>query len=313
MRQLTCPWIMVSTYIDCLTYKNAATGLVLGGQYGNIGRIAACIAGATSLTVTAALSAALNQYDAFWLFDGANSEQVQVGSGGAAQGATTIPLQSGAAFAHAGGTPYCTDGVQGSLGQAIFEASRQIEDICHQALWSTAYTSEILTMPTMRAAWDNERNLHFRPRHFPITALSSVSVETSTLRSWQYDTTQAIIDADQMTVDLPATALLANSGSTPQQNLTSPWTSGPSREMNAWVTLGYTAGFATGQLPWAVTRAATLLTNESLGLLENPIGADEIHQNKRSVTFTLRGDQSGESLLVKRATAALGPYIAQSF
>lgn len=304
---------MVATYIDCLTYKNAATGLVLSGQYSNIGRIASCLAGATTLTVTAGLATALSQYDAFWLFDGANSEQLQVGSGGAAQGTTTIPLQSGTAFAHAGGTPYCTDGAQGSLGQAIFEASRQIEDICHQALWSTAYTSEILTMPTMRAAWDNERNLHFRPRHFPITALTSVTVEASTLLSYQYDVTQAIIDADQMTVDLPATALLANNSNPPPQNLTSPWTCGPSRQMNAWITLAYTAGFAAGQLPWAVTRAAVLLTNEGFSLLQNPVGADQIGQGKRNVTFTLRGDQSGESLLLKNAEKLLSPYIAQSF
>lgn len=306
---------MVSTYIDCLTYKNAATGLMLTGQYSNIGRIAACIAGATSLTVTAALGVALNQYDAFWLFDGANSEQLQVGAGGAAQGTTTIPLQSGTAFAHAGGTPYCTDGTQGSLGQAIFEASRWIEDICHQALWSTAYTGEILTMPTMRAAWDNQGNLHFRPRHFPITVLSSVVVEVNQQVSWQYDTTQAIIDADQMTVDLPMIALLTNNGNPPSQFFTgSPWVSpSATRQMNAWITLGYTAGFAAGQLPMAVTRAATLLVNEGFGLLQNPIGADEIRQGKRAVTFTLRGDTSGESLLVKRATAALGPYIAQSF
>lgn len=304
---------MVSTYIDCLTYTRAATGLVLSGQYGNIGRIAACTAGATTLTTVAVTTVALNQYDDFYLFDGPNSEKVQVGAGGAIVGVTSIPLQAGTQFAHAGGTTYCTDGTQGSLGQSIFEASRWIEDICHQGLWSTAYTSEILTMPTMRAAWDNQRNLHFRPRHFPITTLTSVTVETSTLLSWQYDTTQAIIDADQMTVDLPAMAMLGSGGSLPSQNLTSPWASGPSREKNAWITLAYTAGFASGQLPWVVTRAATLLTNEGFGLLENPIGADEIHQNKRSVTFTLRGDQSGESLLVKNATSLLSPYIAQLF
>lgn len=306
---------MVSTYIDAITYTRAATGLVLSSQYGNLGRIAVCAQGATTLATVAATTVALNQYDDLYLFDGANSEKVQVGAGGATVGSTSIPLQTGTTFAHAGGTAYCTDAAQGgSLGQAIFEASRQIEDICHQALWSTAYTSEILTMPTMRAAIDNQWNVHFRPRHFPVTALSSVTVETSTLLSWQYDTTQAIIDADQQTVDLPMSAILVTGSNSPPQNLTGgQWLSGPSRQMNAWITLAYTAGFATGQLPWAITRAATLLTNEGFGLLENPIGADEIHQNKRSVTFTLRGDQSGESLLVKNATKLLSPYIAQSF
>lgn len=303
---------MVATYIDCLTYKNAATGLVLSGQYSNIGHISSCVQGATSLTVTAGLSTALNQYDAFYLFDGANSEQLQVGSGGAAQGTTTIPLQAGTAFAHAGGTPYCTDGTQGSLGQAIFEASRWIEDICYQALWSTAYTNEILTMPTMRACIDNQNNLHFRPRHFPITTFTSISLKTSNQYSVSYDPTQAIIDSDQQTVDVPIWAVTSSGGSGPSQTVL--WQNVPmTRQSNAWITLAYTAGYAQGSLPMAVQRAAMLLTSEMFSQMTNPLGNDEINQGKRRVVFTLRGDQSGESLLVKQANKLLNPYITQAF
>lgn len=302
---------MTNTYVDALTYQNASTGMTLASQYGNIGRLAASSAGASSLVPITPLTVALNQYDSLYVTDGPNSEVLQVGSGGAAIGATSIPLQANTAFAHAGGTAYCTDGTQGSLGQAIFEASRQIEDICHQALWATTYTGEILTMPTMRASIDNQRGLHFRPRHFPITTLTSVTVEANTLLVTSYDVTQAIIDSDQQTVDIPLMAALSSGGQSQQG---SPWFSpGLARGQNAWITLTYTAGFALGTLPWAVTRAAALLVSESMGTLENPFGSDEIAQNKRHVTFTLRGDQSGESLLFKRAEVLLAPYVAQSF
>lgn len=306
---------MSNTYIDAVAYQLAPTGLQLASQYGNIGRLAQVASGASSLTPIAPLTVALNQYDSIYITDGPNSEVLQVGSGGAAIGVLSIPLQANTTFAHVGGTAYVTDGAQGSLGQAIFEASRWLEDICHQALWQTSYTGEILTMPTMRASWDNQQNLHFRPRHFPITTLTSVTVEVNQQVSWSYDVTQAIIDSDQQTVDLPMIALLTTGGSAPSQFFTgSPWmTPQVMRQANAWVTVAYTAGFAVGAMPWAVTRAAQLLVSDCFTTLENPMGSDEIQQNKRRVTFTLRGDQSGESLLYKNAAKLLQPYVIDSF
>lgn len=301
---------MTNTYIDVITYMNAPTGLQLAAQVGNSGRLATTAQGANSLVPIAPTTVALNQYDALYITDGPNSEVLQVGSGGAPIGSISIPLQANTAFAHAGGTAYCTDGTQGSLGQAIFEASQWLEDICHQALWSTAYTGEILTMPTMRASIDNQQNLHFRPRHFPVITLTSVSLKTNNQYSVSYDPSQAIIDADQQTVDLPVLAVLSSG----QGSGVSQWFPLPfNRQANAWITLAYTAGYAVGAMPWAVTRAAQLLISDLLSSLENPIGADEIQQNKRRVTFTLRGDTSGESLLYKQAERLLGPYIAQSF
>lgn len=305
---------MTNTYIDAITYSKAPTGLNLTGQIGNIGRITAASAGATSLTLTQALtSMALNQYDALYVTDGPNSEILQVGSGGAAIGATSIPLQAATQFVHAGGTAYVTDGTQGSLGQAIFEASRWIEDeICRQALWATTYTSEILTMPTMRASLDNQYGLHFRPRHFPISTLTSVIIQTNAFNTVTYDVTQAIIDSDQQTVDLSPLAVISSQASQIAQ--ASPWMWGQfDRGTNAWVTITYTAGFAVGAMPMAVTRACTLLTSEMFSQLVNPVGADTISQGKRSVNFVMRGDTSGDSLLVKQAKQLLSPYVAQSF
>lgn len=304
---------MSNTYIDCITYSKAGTGLVLQNQYGNIGRIAACSVGATSLTLVAnqALTAqALSPYDDLYLFDGINSEHVQVGNAGAAIGATSIPLQAGTQYAHIGGTPYCTDGTQGSLGQAIFEASRWIEDICHQSLWGSAFVNEILTMPTMRASIDNQWCLHFRPRHFPITTFTSISLQLSQMNIITLDPTQAIIDSDQQTVDIP-NINFTTSGRPPTQ--ASPFfVQQVTRASNAWLNIAYSADFAS--LPATVTRAAKILTNECIASLrENPFGADSIQQNKRSVTFVLRGDQSGESVLVKKAKALLAPYITKPF
>lgn len=301
---------MTNCYIDCLSYKNAATGIVLNSLYGNIGRLNTTAQGATTLSVTAVLTTALNQYDSIYVTDGASSEILQVGSGGASIGASSIPLQSATAYAHAGGTAYCTDGTLGSLGQSIFEASQRVEDICHQSLYSTTYTGEILTLPTMRAAIDNQRNLHFRPRHFPIASLTSITIQTSQTYIITLDQTQAIIDSDQQTIDLPNVNAL-NTSQAQSSSYLYLWPL--TRQSNAWITLSYTAGYSVAALPKTITRACKLLVNDALGQLENPIGADNIVQNKRNVVFTLRGDQSGESLLFKQAEALLNPYIAQIF
>jgi hypothetical protein len=306
---------MPSTYIDSLAYLKQPTGLTLTSYVGNNARLASLAsAGATSLTVVAG-QAPLSMYDSIYIFDGPNSEIVQAGSD-IAPGVGTYPLLSATQYQHAAGTVYCTDGLSGSLGEQIFIASRWIEDnICHQALWSTPYTGEILTTPTMRAAWDNQSNLHFRPRHFPVSALTSVLVMVNQQITWNYDPTQAIIDSDQQTVDLPQIALLQSGGNSPSQVFTGrPWYPPSSmRQMTAWITIAYTAGFAVGALPAPITRACALLTSEMFSQLVNPVGADQINQGKRSVVFMIRGDTSGESLLVKQATKLLQPYVAESF
>lgn len=300
---------MTNTYTDCIAYQKAPTGLVLDSFIGNIGRMSAAVAGATSITVPAT-TVALVHYDAVYVFDGPNSEVLIVGASGAIVGATSIPLEAPTQYAHVAGTPYCTDGSDGSLGEQIFTASKWIEEeICFQALWSTTYTGEILTAPTMRAALDNQCNLHFRPRHFPISALSAITVKTNALNATPYDPTQAIIDADQQTVDLALQAVISS-----QSSQTSPWLSTSlTRSSNAWITITYTAGYAVGSLPRPIARACTLLVSDLFTPLENPVGASAIQQNKRRVEFSPRGDVSGESALYKEAVKLLGPYITQSF
>jgi hypothetical protein len=303
---------MSSTYLDCFGYQRQPTGLIVQNYLGNSGRLALpCIASAVKLT-TPPLTVALNAYDALYLFDGPNSESVQIGASGDAVGDTALTLQAPTQYAHAAGTPYCTDGTSGSLGAQLFTASQWIEDICFQALWAVPYAGEILTMPTMRAALDNRGYFHFRPRHFPITALSSVAIQTASANAVSYDPAQAIIDSDQQTVDIPASAVLATQSPTPPQ--ISPWnTAAVNRRSTGWISINYTSGFAVNALPWPVQRACTLLVSECFGQLENPMGADSIQQNKRKVDFVVRGDTSGETLLVKQAKQLLAKYIAQSF
>lgn len=309
---------MASTYINPYQYLRQPTGLslaVVPNYIGNLFRLtSANAAGVTSLTVpNTAAQTPLNAFDNLYIFDGPNSEIVQVASI-TVNGSTTIPLIAATQYAHSSGVVVCSDGPSGSLGEQIFTASQWIEDdICFQALWSVTYTGEKLTLPTMRAALDNQGNLHFRPRHFPITALTSVTIQTNAFNAVAYDPTQAIIDSDQQTVDLAPLAVLATQSSS-QITQSSPWLWGVfGRATTAWVTLTYTSGFAVNALPYPIVRACALLTSECFSQLENPVGADSIQQNKRNVTFVVRGEISGESLLVKQAQKLLAKYIAQSF
>jgi hypothetical protein len=304
---------VVNTYLDFYQYQKQPTGLVLGGYLGNQFRFTSTqAAGTSTLTVPAsAITVPLNYYDDLYIFDGPSSEVVRVASETAIT-STSIPLVSATQYQHQPGVPVCSDGPQGSLGAQIFMAAKWLEDIIYQPLWSTSYTGEMLTLPTMRAALDNKHNLHFRPRHFPITAFSSISIQLDQTQVVHLDPTQAIIDSDQITVDIPNINLLQSGGLPPPQGYPFVWQPF-NRASNAWITLAYTAGFVVGQLPWAVSRACILLTNDLFGLLENPMGADAIQQNKRKVEFVVRGDTSGESVLVKQAKMLLDPYTVQSF
>lgn len=295
-----------TTYIDCFQYLRAATGLALSSMVSNPLHFGATQAsGATTLTVpNTQVSTQLNPYDDLYIFDGAKSEVVQVGAL-VPQYTASIPLVSGLQYQHSAGVAMCTDGTQGSLGQALFESAKWLEDICYQSLWQATYTGEALPMATPRANIDNQGGLNFRPMHFPVTAVSALSLTTTnSAAAISYDTTQVQLDALQRLVTVPVLKPL-NSG---QQSLTTQFSPSLSRSQKGTLTFSYTAGFATGQLPGAVTRAATLLCSEMFSQTVNPQGADSVMMGKRNVTYTMRGDLTGESLLVKQATKLLARY-----
>ena len=301
---------MPSTYLDVLQYTRGPHGIAgLSAYYANVFRLPS-IQAANVLRMTVpstAITSQLNPYDTLSLFDGLNSEVVQVAQV-TPPGATSIQLVNPTQFLHSAGVLCCSDGTQGSLAQQIFTASQWVEDICYQSLWVSTYSGEILSMPTMRAAIDEQGILWFRPRHFPITALSSITLQTTNLTTMSFDPTQAIIDGDRQLVQIPNLQGLTGSGTPSQFALQQ----GPpiSRSTKATLTITYNSGY--NPLPSTVIRAASLLVNQCFVQLTNSIGADQAQEGKRNITFTLRGDQSGESLLVKEAVRLLTPYIVEA-
>jgi hypothetical protein len=297
----------VNTYISWFDWQRTTTGLEWASLVGNLGRISVTtLAGHSSLSVTPILTAAINQFDVIMIFDSANSEIVTA-TAGASVGASSISV-SATAFDHAAGTPYCTDGVLGSLADQIVKASQQLETICKQSLWQTTYSNELLAMPTMRGSIDNHGALHFRPRHWPIQSLTSLSITTVPGSTTQYDPTQVIIDSDKQICSMPNMQPLPLAGS--GQAAYPIWNT-TSRYQAAQLAISYTAGFAT--MPADVVEAAVLLTSDILAKRLNPVGAPDVGSGQRHISAVLRGDNSGESLLYKKAQHILNNYSMESF
>ena len=297
----------MNTYLSWFDWQRTTTGLEWGSLVGNTGRISSAVSiGATSLPVAPAVAVQVNQFDVITIFDGANSETVMATT--TAHGLDTSITVSATTYAHAAGTPYCTDGILGSLADQIIKASQQLETICKQSLFLSTYTNEMLALPTMRAAIDNQFALHFRPRHWPVQTLTSLSITTVPNNTIQYDPTQVIIDSDKQICSMPNMQPLPLSGS--GQSPYPIWNV-PSRYRQAQVTITYTAGFSV--MPSDVIEAAVLLTSDILAKRLNPVGAPDLASGDRHISAVLRGDNSGESLLRKRAQHILDNYTMQSF
>jgi hypothetical protein len=301
---------MASAYLSCFDYALSPSGIEYNSLVANMTRVAdsGVLAGATTLPVIPpGIQTTLNRYDRVSIFDGSSSEQVLVTVSTDTTGVQEIqcsPLQ----YAHVAGTPICSDGFLGSLATTIFAASQQLETICRQSLFLTTYTNELLAIPTMRAAIDNHYALHFRPRHWPIDSLTSLSITTVPGSTISYDPTQVIIDSDKQICSMPnmQPLPLAGSGQAPY-----PIWNTVSRLQQAQLTIAYQAGFST--MPADVIEAAVLLTSDILAKRLNPVGAPDIASGDRHISAVLRGDNSGQSLLVKRAQQILDNYTMQSF
>ncbi len=301
---------MPSTYISPFDYARSPSGLEFTSLFSNMLRIggSGVIAGATTITILPpGLNAVVNPYDRISIFDGLNSEVVNVTVTVDTLGVQSIqcsPLQ----FSHAVGTPICGDGVLGSLSDTIFYAGTWLETICRQSLWVSTYTNEQLAIPTMRASIDNFYSLHFRPRHWPIQSLTSLSIFVTPGNSIAYDPTQVVIDSDKQICSMPnmQPLPLAGSGQAPY-----PIWNVISRSTNATVLIQYNSGFTV--LPNDVVEASILLTSDILAVRQNPIGAPDLSSGSRHIGAALRGDNSGDSLLAKRAKKILDNYTVQSF
>lgn len=292
---------MANTYLSIFDYLRSNSGHETASLYGNLLRINGSVTqGATSLPVTPNTTVQLNVYDPITIFDGASSEVVTV-QASTAPGASSITLQSGTQYAHASGTPCCSDGTYGSLAEAIIDASAEVERICNQPLLQATYTNESLSLRTTRAIIDNKNSLLVRPRQFPVTSVSALSFLFATSNTVTLDSGQVLIDSMARFFTVPLLKALGASGSYGLGGFVDPTKSGN-------VQLTYQAGYTYAALPWQIRRAAVWLVSDLLTDRLNPTGSATTTQGKLTNEVYLRGDLSGDNALVKRARGLLLPY-----
>ncbi len=294
----------MNTYIDYLQYQRSPSGLESASLLGNPMRLSTVAnALATTLNNTPNLTVQLNAYDQVTIFDGPNSEVVIVAANVAA-GASSFTIQApGLQFQHAAGIPMCGNGVLGSLADQIVDASAWLEaDFTYQPLFQATYTGEILPLPSMQASIDNQNMLVFRPKHFPVTAVSAISIAAIQGQGMVLDATQAFIDANQQYVRVPVLNATGPASQVyfPQQPF--------NRRMQQWLTITYTAGYTQAQLPPDIRDVAVLLTSVILSRRQNPTGADQLDFADKKIVATLRGDNTGEGSLVKEARRKASRY-----
>src|SRR6266851_459107 len=272
----------MNTYIDYLQYQRSPSGLESASLLGNPMRLSTVAnALATTLNNTPNLTVQLNAYDQVTIFDGPNSEVVIVAATASA-GASSFTIQSpGLQFQHAAGIPMCGNGVLGSLADQIVDASAWLEaDFTYQPLFQATYTGEILPLPSMQASIDNQNMLVFRPKHFPVTAVSAISIAAIQGQGMVLDATQAFIDANQQYVRVPVLNATGPASQVyfPQQPF--------NRRMQQWLTITYTAGYTQAQLPPDIRDVAVLLTSVILSRRQNPTGADQLDFADKKIVAT---------------------------
>ena len=297
----------MNTYLDCFDFLRSTSGLETQSLIGNAARFTSAQAqSATSLSVPTSgigsLTVALNQFDRITIFDGSNSETVRVGAGGAAVAATTVPLMDALQFPHAVGVAWCSDGFAGSLADQISAASAWIETQCYQPLLSTTWANEAIGMPSLRASFANDGGLTFRPRHWPVSSVTALKIAVTQTLATTYDATQVFVDGNRRLCSVP------NLIQFPAQQSSNSIPPPPSRSQSAQLILTYQAGYAYSALPADVKEAAILITAELISKRHNPVGAPDLADGASRISVVLRGDLSGESILVKKAIKILSHY-----
>lgn len=298
----------MNIYIDIYQYKRAVTGLETASLVGNIGRLTSItLAGATALAVGPATTVALSMFDQLTLFDGDSSEIVQVGTD-TPIGSTSIPLLQPTQYAHPQYIAYCSDGILGSLADALVGASDWIENITQQSLFQQTYT-ETLILPTMRGSLDNRNNLVFRPRHFPVLADTGLIIKSNNADPVSYDASQIVLDGAKQVVTVPYLVNVASAQGAAQTLYGRP----VSRTEKLFLTITYAAGYTPDQMPGDITDIATLFTSEIIARRQNPTGANQIQLGDKRIQVTSTRDTVGESLLIKTAKQKLQPYSVEAF
>ncbi len=307
-----------SAYLDVPAYLGAATNLetasLLGLNTTLVGG-STLAAGATSLPVASSTVWAAGP---LWLLDGPSSEVCQVT--GSADGTHLTLAAPGTRFAHAPGVSVSQGGASGSLAAAILRASAWIGNYCRQGSGATdrslfaAARNERWGMPSLRAYLDGDGVLVIRPGHFPIQSIASVAVDLGQGQTVSFDATQAGLSSNGRLVEIP---YLLWSAPSPGQLLVLE-SGGLSRSRRQWATLTYTAGLTPGAVPYDIQLAcvwvtsvwvtSVWVTSELLAERRNPTGAATVRQGKFQLDARLRGDTSGDSILLLQAKRALDPY-----
>jgi hypothetical protein len=296
---------MASSYLDVPTYLRAAANQETASLLGlNTTITGAPAAGTTTLPVAASAGWVAGPA---WILDGPASEAVQVtGSGDGTHLTLAAP---GTAFAHASGASVSQAGTAGALGEIILRASAWIEGYCRQGVAGdrslfAATRTERWTMPSTRAYLDRDQVLAVRPAHFPVQSVSALAIEFGQGQSLAFDATQIELPSVARMVYLP---YLLQASPTPGQQLVLE-SAGLARGRRQWAVLTYVGGFNAGALPYDVQQACAWVVSDLLAYRQNPGGAAEVRLGKKATVSRLRGDLSGDSILLLQAKAALEPY-----
>lgn len=301
-----------SAYLDVPGYLRATTGQETASLVGlntTLGGSGTIAAGATSLPVVASAGWAAG---ALWILDGPYSEVAQVT--GSADGTHLTLAAPGTAFAHAAGVSASQAGTGGSLAEALLRASAWMENYCRQgsatgdrSLYSVSRT-ERWGMPGTRAWLDGDDVLATRPGHFPVQAVASLAVTLTDGTALSLDVSQAQVVSSGRLIEVPVVLAPGAYPVVPSGPLLSRW-------RRQWVSVTYTGRIAVGQgttAPYDVQQACVWVTSELLGQRRNPWGAARVRQGKFELEARLRGDLSGDSILLLQAKAALEAYRART-
>lgn len=260
---------------------------------------ASVAAGATSLNVASSAGWAAGPV---WLLDGPSSELAQVTA--APTGATLTLAAPGAQQAHAAGVSVSQAGTAGALAETILRASAWIENYCRQgapgdrSLYALARV-ERWGVPGPHAWFEPDGALVVRPGHFPLQALTALTIETAPGVSLALDSAQIETPSGGRLIEAPASAFTgAGMGNV-----------GLSQSSRAWVSLSYTGGPATpGAVPYDLRQACLWVVSELLGQRRNPTGAATVRMGGFELQARPRVDPSADSILLTQAKAALQAY-----
>lgn len=305
----------MNTYIDPFTYQRAPTGLESASLLGPAGFVNASgvAIGATSLPLATPLTSdTLGVGSRVTIFEGASSEVVTLTAvpNVADTALMVTPLQ----YAHTGVATWCGDGPGGSLADVIVRASKRLENKCQQALFAVSYTDTI-PLQSMQAAIDQRGRLYLRPRNYPISQVTALSLETVAGQTMPLDPTQAIIDSLRASVYVPVLQALSGGGAGSGTWSYVVGTNNVDRNLGGEVIIGYTAGFPYAAMPVDVQDACILYVSAELAKRQNPAGFADVQMGKRHIMSYLRGDVSGVTSLVKEADRLLeqGNYVRKAW